>query len=87
MSTDDGAYDGGHLTWDTPEPLHCLVSPLSDTEVSIGVNGKLVEPTVAEKRGYEVEKYNDTVFVSIPYNAEGGHRKVRKHLHATKMSI
>ncbi|XP_030609883.1 uncharacterized protein LOC115797441 isoform X2 [Archocentrus centrarchus] len=74
-SMHDGLYYGGYMTWETPEPLHCLVSPLSETAVSIGVDGELVEQAVAEKRGYTVEKYNTTVHIGIPYNAEGGHRK------------
>lgn len=57
--------------------LHPLLSGLHDTEVNIGADGELVEQTVAEERGYNVEKLNTTVHVSIPYNAEGGYRKVR----------
>lgn len=66
------------MMWETSELLHSLVSPLNETEVSIGVNGKLVEKKVAEERGYTVEKINTTLQVSIPYKAEGGYRKVRR---------
>lgn len=59
--------------------LHPLVSGLHETKVNIGVNGELVAQPVAAERGYIVEKRNTTVQISIPYNAEGGYRKVRKH--------
>uniref|UniRef100_A0A3B4H8R1 Zona pellucida protein AX 4 n=1 Tax=Pundamilia nyererei TaxID=303518 RepID=A0A3B4H8R1_9CICH len=71
----NGSYDGGYMIWETSELLHSLVSPLNETEVSIGANGKLVEKKVAEERGYTVEKVNTTLQVSIPYKAEGGYRK------------
>lgn len=72
------------MMWETPEVLHRLVSGLHETNV--GVDGELVEPTVAEERGYIVEKHNTTVQISIPYNAEGGHRKVRRHKHKRCLS-
>lgn len=69
------------MTWETPEVLHPLMSGLHETRINIGANGDLVEQPVAEERGYMVEQYNSTVRISIPYNAEGGYRKVRSVLH------
>lgn len=69
------------MVWETPEVLHPLVSSLHETQISVGVNGELVEQPVAEERGYIVEKHNSTVQISIPYNAEGGYRKVRQRGH------
>lgn len=63
--------------WKTPEVLHSLLSGLHNTQVNIGVNGEFLEQPVAEERGYIVEKHNGTVQLSIPYNADGGYRKVR----------
>ena len=80
MSTDEGSYDyRGYMVWETPEQLHPLVSGPHSTQVNIGVNGELVEQQVAEERGYVVERHNATIQISIPYNAEGGYRKVGKH--------
>lgn len=79
MSTDEGSYDdSGYMMWETPEVLNPLVSGLHETQVNIGVNGELVEQPVAEERGYTVEKHDTAVHISIPYNAEGGYRKVRR---------
>lgn len=62
--------------WKTPENLY---PSLNSTQLNIGLNGELVEWPVAEERGYMVNKYNSTFEIGIPYNAEGGHRKVRRH--------
>nr|XP_046237646.1 uncharacterized protein LOC124055071 [Scatophagus argus] len=75
-SMHNGSYDeSGYMVWETPEVLHPLVSGWHETQINIGVNGELVEQPVAEERGYNVEKHNNTVHISIPYNAEGGYRK------------
>ncbi|XP_062300448.1 uncharacterized protein LOC134005541 [Scomber scombrus] len=71
----EGSYKNGYMMWETPEVLHPLVSGQHNTHVNIGFDGELVEEAVAEERGYIVEKHNSTVYISIPYNAEGGYRK------------
>ncbi|XP_030286620.1 uncharacterized protein LOC115589692 [Sparus aurata] len=71
-SMHDGSFDSGYMVWETPEELY----PSHDgTQLSVGLNGDLVQQPVAEERGYMVEKHNGTVQISIPYNAEGGYRK------------
>lgn len=52
------------------------MTSLQKTRTSVGVNGVLEKPQVAEERGYVVEEDGNTVRISIPYNAAGGHRKV-----------
>lgn len=52
------------------------MTSLQKTQTSVGVNGVLEKPQVAEERGYVVEDDNNTVRIGIPYNAEGGYRKV-----------
>ncbi|XP_019951332.2 uncharacterized protein [Paralichthys olivaceus] len=75
-SMSNGSYDeGGYMLWETPVVLQPLVSGLTNTQVNIGVSGELVAQPVAEERGYNVEKHNGSVEISIPYNAEGGYRK------------
>lgn len=78
FSTDEGAYDDYYMVWETPEMLY---PSLNSKRLNIGLNGELVEQPVAEERGYIVEKHNSTVQISIPYNAEGGYRKVRQRGH------
>lgn len=78
MSTDESSYDDrGYMIWETPEGLHPLVAGLHETRINIGINGELLEQPVAEERGYIVETHNATIQLAIPYNAEGGYRKVR----------
>lgn len=52
------------------------MTSLQKTRTSVGVDGMLEEPQVAEERGYVVEDDNSRVRIGIPYNTEGGHRKV-----------
>ncbi|XP_029931932.1 uncharacterized protein LOC115376480 [Myripristis murdjan] len=73
----EGSYDGSHIVWKTPQILYPLMSGLSalDSQVSLGVGGKLLEQSITEERGYIMKKQESTVQISIPYNAEGGYRK------------
>ncbi|KAJ0055528.1 hypothetical protein NL108_005382, partial [Boleophthalmus pectinirostris] len=64
--------DEGYMLWETPDVLY---PGLHATNLSFGLNGNLMQPTVAETNGYIMEKHNNTVAISIPYDAEGGHRK------------
>lgn len=75
LFTDEGYFDdGGYMMWKTPEALYPSVG---GTQIRVGLNGDPMEQLIAEKRGYIVEKHEGTVHIGIPYNAEGGHRKVR----------
>lgn len=67
------------MVWKTPELVQPLVWNLHSTKVKAGVNGELVEQSVAEERGYTVEHNNNTIHILIPYDAEGWYRKVGKH--------
>uniref|UniRef100_A0A673D157 ZP domain-containing protein n=1 Tax=Sphaeramia orbicularis TaxID=375764 RepID=A0A673D157_9TELE len=71
-SRHEGSYgDGGYMIWETPE----TVNPgLNTQQISVGLSGELMEQPVAEDRGYIIRKHNNTVQISIPYNAEGRHR-------------
>ncbi|XP_041821644.1 uncharacterized protein LOC121626955 [Chelmon rostratus] len=75
-SIHEGSYnESGYMMWQTPKVLHPLVSGPHETQFNICVNGELVQQPVAQERGYIVEKHNNTVQISIPYNAKGGYRK------------
>lgn len=76
-STDEASYsESGHFLWEIPSSWHPVVTSLHKTRTSVGVNGALEDPLDAEWRGYLVEDDNDRVRISIPSNAEGGHRRV-----------
>ena len=76
MFTDEGTYDSGYLKWETPEDVDPIF-PVNDALIAVGINGELVERSLAEQRGYVVKMLNSIFQISIPYNAEGGQRKVR----------
>nr|XP_008281070.1 PREDICTED: uncharacterized protein LOC103358044 [Stegastes partitus] len=82
-AVDEGSYDSGYIMWETPEALYPW---LDSTQINLGLNGELLMQSVAEERGYIVEKRNTTVHISIPYNAEGGYRKVEKQGQKSLMS-
>ncbi|MEY6421641.1 hypothetical protein WJF60_23345, partial [Salmonella enterica subsp. enterica serovar Corvallis] len=71
-SMDAGSYHSGYMIWDTPEALY---PSLGGTQISLGLNGKLGELAAAEQKGFIMARYNSTVQIGIPYNAEGGYRK------------
>lgn len=63
------------MMWATPEELY---PGTHSTHLNFGLGGELMVQKVAEEKGYIVEKHNDTVHIGIPYNADGGYRKVRR---------
>ncbi|GLD70890.1 uncharacterized protein AKAME5_002220900 [Lates japonicus] len=75
------AYTSANSDWQVmfqrakEQSIPMNLSSCHNTQVNIGVNGEFLEQTVAEERGYIVEKRNATVQISIPYNADGGYRK------------
>lgn len=62
------------MLWKTPEALY---SSYNRTQVSVGLNGHLMEPAVAEQKGFILQRQNSTIEIGLPYNVEGGFRKVR----------
>lgn len=62
------------MLWRTPEALY---SSSNRTQVNVGLNGHLMEPAVAEQNGFIVLRQNSTIEIGLPYNVEGGIRKVR----------
>lgn len=70
--TDEGSPDGDHMVWETPE----LYPSFSIVEVSVGLNGKLLDQPAAEKRGYTVQSHDSKFQISVPFDADGRHRKV-----------
>ncbi|XP_010904239.2 uncharacterized protein LOC105031477 [Esox lucius] len=76
-STNDGVFDGVDLIWETPTLLSSLASGLAgldSMQVSMGVDGQLLDKATAAGRGYSLEISDDTIRLSIPFNAEGGYR-------------
>lgn len=62
------------MFWSTPEALY---ASYNRSQISVGLNGDLMEPVTAEQKGFIMETHNSTIKIGIPYKAEGGFRKVR----------
>uniref|UniRef100_H3C2Q2 ZP domain-containing protein n=1 Tax=Tetraodon nigroviridis TaxID=99883 RepID=H3C2Q2_TETNG len=73
-SMHEGAYQSGYLKWETPEDVDPIF-PVDDALIAVGVDGELLERSVAQQRGYVVKMLNSVFQIGIPYNAEGGRRK------------
>ncbi|CAF89580.1 unnamed protein product [Tetraodon nigroviridis] len=71
-SMDEGSPDGDHMVWRTLDPLY---PSLSIVDVSVGLNGQLLEQPAAEKRGYTVQKHDSRLQISVPFDADGRYRK------------
>ncbi|XP_061566193.1 uncharacterized protein LOC133420514 [Cololabis saira] len=71
-STYEASHDGGYMTWETPEALY---PSLGGSQISVGLNGDIVEQAATEQRGFIMKKHNTTIHIGIPYNAEGGYKK------------
>lgn len=79
MSTVEGSSeDTGYVVWKTPQGLY---TGLDTTQLNVGLGAELVSQPAATERGYILEMHNATIQISLPYSAEGGYRKVRKHPH------
>lgn len=72
--TDEGSPDGKHMVWEAPAMLY---PSFTIVQVSVGLNGDLLEQRAAEQRGYAVQKHDSKFQISVPFDAEGRYRKVR----------
>lgn len=77
--TDSGFFDGSWLLWEVPQ----VISPLVGEEVSfqsksirLGVNGVLLDNSMAAARGFNVVQHGQKIQIGVPFGAEGGYRKV-----------
>ncbi|KAJ8008341.1 hypothetical protein DPEC_G00103820 [Dallia pectoralis] len=76
-STNEAMFDGLGLIWETPTLLSSLASSLvglDSMQISMGVDGQLLDRPTATGRGYSLEINDVTTRLSIPFNAEGGYR-------------
>uniref|UniRef100_A0A3B4B7P1 ZP-domain containing protein Ig-like domain-containing protein n=1 Tax=Periophthalmus magnuspinnatus TaxID=409849 RepID=A0A3B4B7P1_9GOBI len=71
-STDEAVLDEGYMSWETPDVMY---PGLHTTNLSFSLSADLMTPEEAEAKGFIAEKHNNTVGISVPYDAEGGYRK------------
>lgn len=77
---DDATFDGTRLIWEMPRiltPLVLHVAQFQDKQITMGVEGILLNAPTLRTRGYNLS-VNTIVKISIPYGAEGGYLKVRE---------
>ncbi|XP_041089835.1 zona pellucida sperm-binding protein 2-like isoform X2 [Polyodon spathula] len=74
----DGTFDGTSLIWETPRiltPLVLHIAQFQDKQITMGVEGILLNAPTLQTRGYKLIVNNTIVKISIPYGAEGGYLK------------
>lgn len=89
MPTDEGSHENGYLLWKMPEFLDSI-NKVDKTQVAVGVNGKLQQThlsglgntsdSATEQSDYVVQLQNSIFQIRIPYNADGGQKKVEIYL-------
>lgn len=89
MPTDEGSHENGNLEWKMPA-LMDSINKVDKTQVAVGINGKLQQThlsivgdtsnSATAQSGYVVQLQNSIFQIRIPYNAEGGQKKVEIYL-------
>ncbi|XP_041096135.1 uncharacterized protein LOC121307885 [Polyodon spathula] len=74
----NGTFDGMNLAWVSPRvlsPLVLHIDQFQDKDISMGVDGKLLDLATIQRRNYNLNVNETFVGISIPYGAEGGYLK------------
>ncbi|XP_041099633.1 uncharacterized protein LOC121310765, partial [Polyodon spathula] len=74
----NGTFDGMNLAWVSPRvlsPLVLHIDQFQDKDISMGVDGKLLDLATIQRRNYNLKVNDSFVGISIPYGAEGGYLK------------
>ncbi|XP_031441159.1 uncharacterized protein LOC105907156 [Clupea harengus] len=76
-SADVGSFKETSLHWQVPAVMFPLSSHagFESKNISIGVNGRLLDPQITADRGYTLNIGEEIVDIGIPYGAEGGYRQ------------
>lgn len=61
------------MVWETPDVLY---PTFSIAKVAVGLDGDLLDLLTAEEHGYVVQKRDSKFQISVPFDADGRHRKV-----------
>ncbi|XP_030630840.1 uncharacterized protein LOC115812502 [Chanos chanos] len=74
----EGSFDGATLSWKMPTVVTPLVlghSEFKTKQISLGVDGQLLDDQTTTSWGYIREVSAETVTIAVPYGAKGGHGK------------
>ncbi|XP_077442883.1 uncharacterized protein LOC144064316 isoform X2 [Stigmatopora argus] len=73
-----GSYDGARLIWKVPRVLRPLLEEeavLKNMRHRLEVAGQMLDEEDAAARGFELIRGEHLVQISVPFGAEGGHRR------------
>ncbi|XP_061092108.1 uncharacterized protein LOC133124705 isoform X2 [Conger conger] len=72
-----GSFDGEKLLWKTPMVMTPLLydhSGFVSEHIRFGVKGQLLDDSTIRDWGYMLDISGDSVWIGVPYSANGGHR-------------
>lgn len=78
-ATDSGSFKDGWLLLEVPRVMSPLVGEgvgFQSNSIRLGVDGTLLEESLAEARGLRVVQHGQKIQIGVPFGAEGGYRKV-----------
>lgn len=78
-ATDSGSFKDGWLLLEVPRVMSPLVGEgvgFQSNSIRLGVDGMLLEESLAAARGLHVVHHGPKIQIGVPFGAEGGYRKV-----------
>lgn len=78
-ATDSGSFKDGWLLLEVPQVMSPLVGEGVDYQsnsIRLGVDGMLLEESLAAARGIRVVQHGQKIQIGVPFGTEGGYRKV-----------
>ncbi|KAJ8338203.1 hypothetical protein SKAU_G00371690 [Synaphobranchus kaupii] len=76
-TSNSGSFDGERLLWETPMVMTPLLydhSGFVSGHILVGAEGQLLDESTVNDWGYMVDIRGDSVWIGVPYAANGGHR-------------
>lgn len=78
-ATDSGSFKDGWLLLEVPQVMSPPIGEgvgFQSNSIRLGVDGMLLEESLAAARGLRVVQHGQKIQIGAPFGAEGGYRKV-----------
>lgn len=78
-TTDSGSFEDSWLLWEVPQVIGPLVGEkvsFQSKSIRLGVDGVLLDESMAAARGLSVVQHGQKIQIGVPFGVEGGYRKV-----------
>lgn len=78
-ATDSSSFKDGWLLLEVPRVMSPLIGEgvgFQSNSIRLGVDGMLLEESLAAARGLRVVQHGQKIQIGVPFGAEGGYKKV-----------